>query len=219
MLEAVGTIAMTQSNPTESTMQKADHLLQYASRFPNNGIIFEASDMRLTAQADASYQSVPGSRSKLGGAFYFANNDDPPSTNNGLFAAISNIIPVVCSGAAEAEYAALYKVGQDAYFYKIVAEGVGYPQGPTPLYTDNMVAQGIANRTIKIKRSKSIEKSFHWIRDRVDLGDFVVLRVPTEENIADFFTKSLPRARHIYLRSRIVNVPLPVTTKLKHVHF
>jgi hypothetical protein len=38
------------------------------------------------------------------------------------------------------------------------------------IYTDN-IQMGIANRSIKIKRSKSIEKSFRWIRDRVDSGD------------------------------------------------
>jgi hypothetical protein len=163
--------------------------------------------MILTSHADASYQSLPGSRSKLGGAHYFANANDSPGVNNGLVAAQSAVIKVVCSGASEAEYAALYSVGQTTYFIRLVAAACGYPQAATTIYTDNEVAMGIANRAVKIKRSKSIEKSFHWIRDHVDSGDFIIKWVSSEQNLADYFTKALPRQRHLQLRSRIIQWP------------
>ena len=207
LLEGVTRLAMTQAQPTADTMTRIEHILDYTERYPENGIIFEASDMILTSHADASYQSLPGSRSKLGGAHYFANIDDPPSVNNGLLTAQSAVIKVVCSGAAEAEYAALYSVGQTTYFIRLVAEACGYPQTATTIYTDNEVAMGIANRSVKIKRSKSIEKSFHWIRDKVDSGDFIIKWVSSEQNIADYFTKALPRQRHLQLRPRIIQWP------------
>ena len=207
LLEGVTRLAMTQAHPTADTMTRIEHILDYTERYPENGIIFEASDMILTSHADASYQSLPGSRSKLGGAHYFANIDDPPSVNNGLITAQSAVIKVVCSGAAEAEYAALYSVGQTTYFIRLVAEACGYPQTATTIYTDNEVAMGIANRSVKIKRSKSIEKSFHWIRDKVDSGDFIIKWVPSDQNIADYFTKPLPRQRHLQLRPRIIQWP------------
>ena len=207
LLEGVTRLAMTQAQPTADTMTRIEHILDYTERYPTNGIIFEASDMILTSHADASYQSLPGSRSKLGGAHYFANADDPPGVNNGLVAAQSAVIKVVCSGASEAEYAALYSVGQTTYFIRLVAAACGYPQTATTIYTDNEVAIGIANRSVKIKRSKSIEKSFHWIRDHVDAGDFIIKWVPSEQNIADYFTKALPRQRHLQLRPRIIQWP------------
>ena len=37
---------------------------------------------------------------------------------------------------------------------------------------------------------------FHWLRDRIDQGQFRVVFVPGLRNLADFFTKSLPVARH-----------------------
>ncbi len=37
---------------------------------------------------------------------------------------------------------------------------------------------------------------FHWVRDRVTQGQFVVMHLPGLQNIADFFTKALPVARH-----------------------
>jgi len=148
-------LAMTQAQPTADTMTRIEHILDYIERYPANGIIFEASDMILTTHADASYQSLPGSRSKLGGAHYFANANDSPGVNNGLIAAQSAVIKVVCSGASEAEYAVLYSVGQTTYFIRLVAAACGYPQNATTIYTDNEVAMGIANRSVKIKWSTS----------------------------------------------------------------
>ena len=37
---------------------------------------------------------------------------------------------------------------------------------------------------------------FHWLRDRVDQGQFRVVFVPGAQNLADCFTKSLPVGRH-----------------------
>ena len=209
MAEAVTSIARTQAAPTTDTIKRVNHLLNYAASHPANCIIYEASDMILTAQSDASFQSIPGSRSKAGGVYYFANKNDPPTTNNGLIGIYSRIISVVCAAASDAEYAALFLIAQIVYFYRIVAEACGYPQHePSPIYVDNDVARGIANRSVKVKRSKSIDKSFHYIRDRVELHDISVLRVGTDDNISDFFTKALPPQRHKQLSLRI-NQRLP----------
>jgi hypothetical protein len=203
MAEAVTAIARTQSAPNADTIARVKHLLNYASAHPNNCVIFEASDMILTAQSDASHQSIKNSRSKAGGVFYFANKNDPPTTNNGLIGVYSKIISVVCASASDAEYAALFQIAQLMYFYRIVADAVGYPQDASPIYVDNDIARGIADRSVKSKRSKSIEKSFHYIRDRIELQDIIVLRVDTDDNISDYFTKALPPDRHKLLASRI----------------
>jgi hypothetical protein len=36
----------------------------------------------------------------------------------------------------------------------------------------------------------------HWIRDRVRQGQFTITYIPTDENLADYFTKHLDRDRH-----------------------
>jgi hypothetical protein len=209
MAEAVTSIARTQAAPTVDTIKRVNHLLNYAASHPANCIIYDASDMILTAQSDASFQSIPGARSKAGGVYYFGNKNDPPTKNNGLIGVYSRLISVVCTAASDAEYAALFQIAQLIYFYRVVAEACGYPQlAPSPIYVDNDVARGIANRSVKVKRSKSIDKSFHYIRDRVELQDIIVLRVDTDDNISDFFTKALPPQRHKLLSSRI-NQRLP----------
>jgi hypothetical protein len=70
--------------------------------------------------------------------------------------------------------------------------------------------------------SKSLDMRFHWLRDRIDQGEFRVVFVPGLQNLADFFTKSLPVARHKILAPFIAadddsidsTVPLTLTNIL-----
>ena len=44
--------------------------------------------------------------------------------------------------------------------------------------------------------SKSIDMRFHWLQDRIQRNQFHVEHVAGRDNIADFFTKALPRIKH-----------------------
>ena len=41
---------------------------------------------------------------------------------------------------------------------------MGYPQTATPIQTNNACAAGIANDTIRQRRSKAVDMPFYWIR-------------------------------------------------------
>ena len=66
---------------------------------------------------------------------------------------------------------------------------------------------GVSNDEIKIKRTKAIEKSYHWFKDRCELGEFISIHIPGDLNVSDYFTKDLPVARHEQLIDRIIHVP------------
>ena len=72
---------------------------------------------------------------------------------------------------------------------------------------DNTCAIGIATDSIKQKRSKSIDMRFHWVRDRVRQGQFLISHIRTNLNIADYFTKNLDPVRHNALSTYIVQTP------------
>jgi hypothetical protein len=91
---------------------------------------------------------------------------------------------------------------------------LGYPQPPTPVYVDNLCAIGLATSTVRPKKSKSIDMIFDWIRDRVRQKLFTVLKIDGTANLADFFTKILPVARHKFLIPLLLGhppLPLPPT--------
>jgi hypothetical protein len=53
-------------------------------------------------------------------------------------------------------------------------EFMGHTQGTMLMATDNTVAQAIAHRECKQKRSKAIDMRYHWMREQAQLGFFRV---------------------------------------------
>ena len=81
---------------------------------------------------------------------------------------------------------------------------LGYPQHTIQMTSDNSCAVGIANNTVKQKRSKAIDMRYHWIRDQVTQRKISVNWQPGSVNLADFFTKANPVHHHKLIRSRYV---------------
>ena len=117
MLVAISTLASVQAKGTQATMNAAIHLLNYCATHPNATIRYKASDMILHVHSDASYLSVHGARSRVGGYFFLSQT--PPSTRiqrhihqqppiNGPIHVNSIIMQHVMSSAAEAEFGALF---------------------------------------------------------------------------------------------------------------
>ena len=86
-------------------------------------------------------------------------------------------------------------------------EEIRHKQPATTIYCDNACAVGIANDTIKQKRSKAIDMRFHWVRDRVRVGHFTIKWIKGVNNLADFFTKALPVHEHQRLKKILVHSP------------
>ena len=76
---------------------------------------------------------------------------------------------------------------------RTILEEMGHPQvGPTLIVTDNQVAAGVANDTVKAKRTKAMDMRFYWIRDRVRQGQYRVHWKLGKSNLGDYFTKRHP---------------------------
>ena len=73
ILMALSAIAAEQSKPTERTMQRIRHLLDYMHSNPNATIRFRASDMVLNIHSDASYLTATKGRSRAGGYFFLGS--------------------------------------------------------------------------------------------------------------------------------------------------
>ena len=82
---------------------------------------------------------------------------------------------------------------------------MGHPQPPTPIQADNACAVGIANDTVKQKRSKAIDMRFYWVRDRVRQNQFIIYWQKGSDNVADYFTKHHSPSHHRRMRSRYLH--------------
>jgi hypothetical protein len=122
---------------------------------------------------------------------------------------ISSILNVVPSAVAESELGALFINAQAAVPIRATLEELGYPQGPTTIFCDNTAAISIANKTSRRRRSKAMDMRFHWIQDRIAQGQFKIVWRPSADNLADFFTKTLPAKTFFSQRSQYVFTPTP----------
>ena len=221
MLKAIGTLATQQSKPTETTMKGIVKLLNYAAAHPDAQLQYQASDMVLWIDSDASYLSEAKSRSTCAGYHFLldrpTNPEQPPRPSdaepmhNAPIYVMCNILKEVVSAASEAELAGLFHNGKEACAIRTCLAELGHPQPPTPMKTDNTTAEGLANDTVKQKRSKDIDMRFYWIRDCVRQGQYHVYWRKAAFNRADYFTKHHPTRHHQNMRHEYLH-------QSNHVH-
>ena len=171
--------------------------------------------MILHMQSDGSHLSRSGARGVAGGIAYFGNADSPTHIN-GAVHVHSCLLDVVVASVAECEYASLYMLARIGEWLRTIARALGYPQPPTVIFCDNACAVGIANDSVKLHRTKSIDVRFHWIRDRVRQGNFLVEWRKGASNLADFFTKPLPVHVHQALMPFLVHTPASTSANPFH---
>jgi len=207
LLPAVNEIASTQSAPTSKTMQQVDRLANYIARFPKGSVIYKTTEMILRAMYDSALR-LHG-KHKAGSILYHANKNDPPESIGNIIEVLCKLPPNVVASIAEGEYCSQFLTGQTAYWHRVILERMGYPQPSTILYGDNTTAIGIANDSIKAKKSKAMDNKMHWIRDRTRLKDFLPTHIATELNAADYQTKNLSVKEHNRQVKNYVKFPPP----------
>ena len=164
--------------------------------------------MILILDRDLSYLPESHSRSR-GGGIAFCGRKDEPDFINGAIDVLSIILPTVISSTCEGEYATAFVMAQLGMSLRVNLRDMGYPQDRTLLTTDNQCAEGIANKTMKLKRSRSMDMRYHWLQDRVKQGDYSVKWRKNTKSLADFFTKTLPTKEFLERRSLYVVKGLP----------
>ena len=208
MLPAINEISAQQSSPTEKTWEACKMLLDYACTYPNAKIRYYASDMCLHADTDAAYLVQPNARSRYAGFFYLS--DKPPSVGtpnprpNGAILVICRTLRGVLASAAETETGGVFHNAQTAIIIRRVLEALGHPQPPTPLRTDNSVANSFVHANIKQRRSKTWDMRWNWLRDKELHDNVKVYWGPGKENEADYFTKHHPPSYHKITRPRYI---------------
>jgi hypothetical protein len=194
IVPAVNEIAETQASPTDNTVKQMDHLANYMARHPEGGLEYKATDMVLRAHYDSSLK--PHARHKAGGILYLSDKDAPPEEIGNITEVISKTPQNGVASIAEGEYCAQFLTGQTAIHHRHMLEAMNYPQPPTRLYGDNTTAIGIATDTVKVKKSKAFDKSYHWTRDQARQGILKPIHIDTKLNSSDYMTKAHGTSEH-----------------------
>jgi hypothetical protein len=103
---------------------------------------------------------------------------------------------LIALSMAEAEYIALTAVAQEVLYLQSLLTELHEPVTlPIPIYCDNQGAITLASNHKFHAHTKHIDLRYHFICAQVTAGIFDFQYCPTVENIADTFTKALPRPR------------------------
>ncbi|KAJ3535136.1 hypothetical protein NMY22_g6623 [Coprinellus aureogranulatus] len=100
----------------------------------------------------------------------------------------------VADSSTEAEYVSVSAAGREIFWMRTLLKEIGVEvKGPSPLMVDNQLALRILNNPEHHGQMKHIDVKYHWVRDAVKQGKIEVHFLPTQDMIADIFTKPLPR--------------------------
>ena len=103
-----------------------------------------------------------------------------------------------------AEYFAIYEATTETVCLRNLLDDLQIPQKrPTLLREDNQSAIKLAEDKASHKRTKHIDVKYKYTREQQDLGTICVEYVPSEENLADFFTKPLAHVQFVDVCKRL----------------
>lgn len=110
--------------------------------------------------------------------------------------------PIVTLLSTESEYVALTHAAKEIiWLRKLFSELIGQIIDPTVLCCDNQSAIRLSKDSTFHARTKHIDIHFHFVRQVVERDQADIRYVPTDDMIADIFTKSLARVKFVRFRS------------------
>jgi hypothetical protein len=99
----------------------------------------------------------------------------------------------VSRSSAEAEYRGVANAAAECCWLRnLLHELHVRVDKATVIYCDNVSAVYLSENPVHHRRTKHVELDIHFVRERVALGQFRVLQIPTQHQIADVMTKGLP---------------------------
>ncbi|KAL0312604.1 UNVERIFIED_CONTAM: Retrovirus-related Pol polyprotein from transposon RE1 [Sesamum radiatum] len=134
------------------------------------------------------------------GIWYKSTNDAKLGYSHGLLRKQAT----VAQSSAEAEYIAAAAASNQATWLRRILEDMGEKQEePTTIYCDNKSAIAITKNPVQHNRTKHIDIKYHALREATTRGEIELKYCSTEEQLADMFTKALPRDKFEELRMKI----------------
>ena len=114
----------------------------------------------------------------------------------------------VALSTAEAEYSSAVHATKQVLWMRNLYLELGLPmETPSIMQTDNQAAIAISHHPEFHARTKHIDIEMHFLRDHIKEGTIDTVYVPSEENLADIFTKPLSRPLHCKFAEAIGVVP------------
>ncbi|GJV75643.1 retrovirus-related pol polyprotein from transposon TNT 1-94 [Tanacetum coccineum] len=193
---AVCMCARYQSRPTKKHLEAVKRVFRYLQGTINMGLWYpKDTAMALTAYADADHAGCQDTRRSTSGSAQFLGDK--------LVSWSSKKQTSTSISSTEAEYIAMSGCCAQILWMRSQLSDYGFAYNRIPLYCDNKSAIALCCNNVQHSRSKHIDIRHHFIREQVEKGVVELYFVRTEYQLADIFTKALPRERFEFILPRL----------------
>lgn len=195
---AVNFFSRYQSAPTSEHWSHLKRILRYLKGTVNHGLTFRRNEgsAPLVGYADADWGNDPADRRSISGNVF--------QVFDGTVSWMTRKQSSVALSSTEAEYVSLsHAVCEAIWLRNLILElGIKLDQ-PVVLHEDNQSCICIAQEPRDHKRMKHVDIRYNFIREKLQDGTFKIQYIPTNEQLADLFTKGLSRGPFEMLRSKL----------------
>ncbi|KAJ0623708.1 putative RNA-directed DNA polymerase [Helianthus annuus] len=183
---AVQQVCMHMHSPHTDHWNALKRIIRYVKGTACLGLTINSSGSSLIAYTDADWAGCPDTRRSTSGyCIYFGDN---------LISWSSKRQSTVSRSSAEAEYRGVANVVAEICWLRNLLLELNRPLSrATLVYCDNVSAIYLSGNPVQHQRTKHIELDIHFVREQVQRGNVRILHVPSRFQIADIFTKGLPR--------------------------
>jgi hypothetical protein len=193
---AVTKLSQFAANPSKEHLNKALYICKYLRGTSHYALVLDGpSKQGLIAYSDSDHAGDHINRRSITGYIV--------KLANATISWTSHAQKTVATSSTEAEYMALSDCSRQAMWLKHLFSELGIPIRKIPICTDNNGAIFIRSNPIQERRVKHIDVRYHYIRERVESGDVEILRVDSNDNPADMFTKPLGYVKFEQFRSML----------------
>nr|GAT44721.1 predicted protein [Mycena chlorophos] len=191
---AVGRLSQFAANPGPEHQAACKRVFRYLSGTRNYGLVYgpQRDGVVFEGYCDADYAANLDDRKSISGYAYMLAG--------AAFAWSSKKQTTVATSTTEAEFTSLAQAARFAMWCRNLFAGIGYSQDDaTVLYGDNQSALKLTRNPEYHAQSKHFDVSNMFVREKVALGIIDTVYCPTDEQLADIFTKALAEPRHLEL--------------------
>ncbi|GKC94974.1 hypothetical protein Tco_1160416 [Tanacetum coccineum] len=186
LIYAVCLCARYQAKPTEKHLNAVKRIFRYLKGTINMGLWYlKDTGMSMTTYADADHVGCQDTRRSTSGSAQFLGDK-----------LVSwSLKKQKCTAilSTEVEYIALSGCCAQILWMRSQLTDYGFQFNKIPLYCDNKSAIALCCNNVQHSQAKYIDVRNHFIKEQVENGIVELYFVRTEYQLADIFTKPLPR--------------------------
>nr|GEY39787.1 retrovirus-related Pol polyprotein from transposon TNT 1-94 [Tanacetum cinerariifolium] len=186
-----------QAKPTEKHLKEVKRIFRYLKYTIHMGLWYpKDTGFELTAFLDSDHAGCLDSRKSTSGGIQFLRGDKLVSWS-------SKKQDCTSVSSAETEYVSLSACCAQILWMRTQLTDYGFHFDKISMYCDSKAAIDISCNPVQHSPTKHIDVGYHFIKEKVEKGIVELFFVETEYQLADLFTKALPKERFKYLVRRL----------------